>query len=242
MPERRNETRPEASDRRSFPRPPLWLNLLLLLLGIGGVLFARYHREQVSTRFAKVLAAQQRTPGDIGQIKQELAEMDLSRDALQTELDARMKLKESLKSEDFYISIDTQARKLRFSYADTVLREGDLTPGEARTIEVPGGKKWTFVPVKGAFAVDAKVVSYDWRVPEWVYAMNGQTVPATPQVVPGGLGKYVIFLPNGYVIHSPPAEGSPLKGAKPGSFMVSEADLEAIWPRIHPDKTKVYIF
>ena len=50
--------------------------------------------------------------------------------------------------------------------------------------------------------------------------------------MPNGLGRYVIFLPNSYVIHSPPPPDSPLQGPKPGSFMVPEADLAAIWPRI----------
>jgi hypothetical protein len=51
----------------------------------------------------------------------------------------------------------------------------------------------------------------------------------------------VIFLPDGYVIHSPPPPESPLQGPKPGSFMVSEADLAALWPRI-TNQTRVYIF
>ena len=71
--------------------------------------------------------------------------------------------------------------------------------------------------------------------------MNNQKVPETRPTVEDGLGKYVIFVGNGYAIHSPPAENSPLKGAKPGSFMVPDDDLRAIWPRIHIG-TPVYIF
>ncbi len=52
----------------------------------------------------------------------------------------------------------------------------------------------------------------------------------------------MLFLPNVYAIHTPPSEDSPLEGPKPGSFMVSEADLAAIWPRINKDKTLVYIY
>lgn len=228
-------------ERRSFPRPPLWLNLLLLLLGVAGMLVARQHRERVSKQFAHVIAAEQRTPADIRKIKEELAEMDLTREALKSELEGRMKFVNSLKSEDFYISVDTSARKLRFYYGGTVLREGDITIGEGRAIE-SGGKKWTFVPVKGAFPVEGMVIDHPWRVPEWVYAMNGQPVPASLPVVTGGLGKYVLFLTNGYVIHSPPVEGGPLQGAKPASIMVSEADLSAIWERVHRGKTQVYIY
>lgn len=228
-------------ERRRFPRPPLWLNLLLLLLGVAGMLVARQHRERVSNQFAHVIAAEQRTPADVRKIKEELAEMDLTREALKSELEGRMKFVSSLKSEDFYISVDTQRRKLRFYYGDTVLREGDITLGEAREIK-SGDKNWTFVPVKGAFPVEGKVIDHAWRIPEWVYAMNGQPVPESLPDITGGLGKYVLFLPNGYVIHTPPAEGSPLQGAKPGSIMASESDLSAIWSRIHRDKTHVYIY
>lgn len=241
MPERRNEYRPGEPERRSFPRPPLWLNLLLILLGVAGVVYARYHRELVAKRFAHVITEEARTPADVRKIKEELAEMDLTREQLQKELEGRTKMMAGLKSEEFYLSIDTQDRKFRFYYGDNILREGDVTIGEHKTIDGQG-KSWTFVPVKGAFPVEGKVVGYDWEVPEWVYAMNGQPVPAQRPVIPNGLGRYVLFLPNGYVVHSQPSEDSPLKGAKPGSFMVSATDLAAIWSRIHKDKTQVYIY
>ncbi len=240
MPERRHHGRPGAVERRSFPRPPLWLNLVLLLLAVGGVLYARHHREQVSTKFARVITEEARTPADIRKAKDELAEMDLGREQLRTELEGRSKFMASLKSEDFYLSIDTKERKLRFYYGGTVLREADVAIGEARTI-TGGDKKWTFVPLKGAFPVEAKIVGLAWRVPAWMYALRDEPAPAERPVIREGLGKYVIFLPNGYAIHSPPSADSPLQGPKPGSYLVSEEVLRAIWPRIHKG-TPVYIF
>jgi hypothetical protein len=71
--------------------------------------------------------------------------------------------------------------------------------------------------------------------------MKNEPIPATLPVVPNGLGTYVILLPNGYAIHSPPPESSPLQGPKPGSYMVSEDVLKAIWPRVHKGMP-VYIF
>jgi hypothetical protein len=212
-----------------------------LLLGITGILVARQHRERVSQKFAHVIAEEERTPVDVRKIKEELAEMDLTSDALRKELDGRMKFVSSMKSEDFYISVDTSQRKLRFYYGDAVLREADAAIGEARTIEA-GARKWTFVPLKGAFPVQSKLVDYAWPVAAWAYALRGETTPATQQVVPGGLGKYVIVLSNGYVIHSQPSADSPLQGPKPGSILVSEDDLRAIWPRVHSNKTQVYIY
>jgi hypothetical protein len=241
MPERRHHDRPGASERRSFPRPPLWLTLLLLLLGVGGLLYARHHREQISKQFAHVIAEEARTPEDVRKLKEEIASMGLSRDQLQKELDGRAKFLAGLKSENFYLSVDTKARKMRFSYGDTVLREADVQIGETQTIQ-SGDKKWTFIPLKGAFPVEAKLVDYAWPVPEWVYAMRNEPAPAQPPVVQNGLGRYVIFLPNGYAIHTQPSADSPLQGPKPGSYMVSEDMLRAIWERIHKGETQVYIY
>jgi hypothetical protein len=241
--DRRHERRNDESDRRSFPRPPLWLTLALLLFGVAGLAFAHAHRQRVEKRFENVLTTRARTPADVNRMKNELAEMDLSREALEKELDGRMKFVESLKSENFYISVDTTEKKLRFYYGDTVLREAPAVIGQGGTFtSVDGKKKWTFVPVKGAFKVESKLVGLDWTVPEWLYAMNKQPAPASRPTVENGVGKYVITLPNAYLIHSPPPEGSPLKGPKPGSIMVAEEDLLAIWPRIHKEKTSVYIY
>jgi len=205
------------------------------------MLFAREHRERVSDRFADVINKQARTPADLRNLKEQLAEAELDREMLARELDGRLKLAASLKTEDFHLSIDTRARTLRFYYGGTMLREAPVTIGETRTITARD-KKWTFLPLKGAFPVQAKIVDYEWRVPEWVYAMQQQPVPPVRPVIAGGLGRYVLVLSNGYVIHSPPVPGSPLTGAKPGSYMVDEEVLRAIWPRIHRNETQVFIF
>jgi hypothetical protein len=241
MSNRRSSERAGSGDRRSFPRPPLWLNLLLLILGVAGILYGRHHREKVASEFADVLMAEQRTPADVKKIKEELATMDLNREALAKELEGRMKFIAGLKSENFYLSVDTKQRKLRFYYGDTVLREADIVIGDLKTISA-NGKTWTFIPLKGAFPVEAKMVDHAWRVPEWVYATKEQPVPAERPVIRGGLGKYVLFLPNGYAIHTQPSADSPLQGPKPGSYLVSEDVMRAIWPRIHAGKTQVYIF
>ena len=72
--------------------------------------------------------------------------------------------------------------------------------------------------------------------------MNNQPAPVNRPIVANGLGKYVIVLQDNYIIHSSPPDASPLHGtAKPGSIMVPEEELAAIWPRIN-NQTRVYIF
>ena len=240
-PDRRSSPRSESKDRRTFPRPPLWLNLAILAIAIAGLGVAQMHRKSVARQYQDVLTEKLRTPEEINQLKDELAKRNLSKEQLSRELAAQKEFLQGLDSNEFYLSVDTSARKLRFHYGGAILRETDVIVGPEAVVKGPD-KSWTFVPIKGAFDIEGKVAGHRWTVPEWIYAMKNEPVPAERPTIEGGLGNYVIQLPNGYVIHTPPVEESPLDGPKPGSIMVSkEADLRAIWPRIHKG-TSIYIF
>jgi hypothetical protein len=238
--DRRSDNRPASRDRRSFPRPPLWLNLTLLAIALVTFLYARHQRDEV-LRKSQILFKHSDTPAEMNRIRDELAKMDVTKEELGRQIDARMQLAEAVKSEQFYLAVDTSRKRMQLRLGKQIVREMPVEPGVAKTIAGSKGKSWTFVPLKGAFNVEGKEIGAPWKVPAWVYAMNGQPVPDERPVVPDGLGHYVIVLPNGYVIHSPPAPDSPLKGPKPGSFLVPDADLAAIWPRITTE-TRVYIF
>ncbi|HEX9985497.1 MAG TPA: L,D-transpeptidase [Thermoanaerobaculia bacterium] len=240
MSDRRTHSRPDSPNRRTSPRPPLWLNLTLLVLALGTFAWARYHRNQVQEKATRLFKPTPASPQEMNRIRDELASLDLSREQLEKELENRLAFVRSLEGEEFYISIDSERRKFQLRLGKNVAREADVQIGAPRTVEAEG-KTWTFVPVKGAFNIESKESGHTWTPPPWAYALSNQPPPENPQPIANGLGRYVIFLPNGYIIHSPPAEESPLDGPKPGSFMVPEADLAAIWARI-TDKTRVYIF
>ncbi|HEU5163335.1 MAG TPA: L,D-transpeptidase [Thermoanaerobaculia bacterium] len=240
-PDRRSSPRSESSDRRGFPRPPLWLNLAILAIAIAGLAMAQFHRKSLTRQYEDVLTEKLRTPEEVNRLKDELAKRNLSKEQLARELEAQKEFLQGLDSNEFYLSVDTSAKKLRFHYGGAILRETDVVIGPEAVIKGPD-KSWTFVPIKGAFDIEGKVAGHSWTIPEWIYLMKNEPVPASRPTIEGGLGKYVIQLPNGYVIHSPPVEESPLDGPKPGSIMVTtDADLRAIWPRIHKG-TSVYIF
>lgn len=236
-----SDSRPYGRDRRSFPRPPLWLNLLLLIIAAATFAYARHQRDIIEDKTAILFKHNENSPVELNRMRDELSQMDLNQAQLGREIDGRMQYLQSLQSEQFYISIDTQRKKLQFRLGRAIVRETDVQIGEAKTISSPTGKKWTFLPLKGGFSVTGKEEGYVWSVPEWVYATRGQPAPAERAGIQNGLGRYVIFLPNSYVIHSTPPPESPLQGPKPGSFMVPEADLAALWPRI-TNQTRVYIF
>jgi hypothetical protein len=231
---------PEMRERRSFPRPPLWLNLALLILAAATFAYAKHQRDVLDAKMAILFKpTPASSPAELTRIREELSEMDLTRAQLAHELDARLQYAQSRNSEQFYISVDSAKHKFYFRFGNDVVREADAVIGERKTIKARDGRTWTFVPVKGAFTVAAKETDYVWNPPQWLLVMNHET---NPHAVRNGLGKYVIVLQDNYIIHSPPPDDSPLHGmAKPGSIMVPEADLAAIWPRIEKG-TRVYIF
>ncbi len=239
--DRRAEDRPESPERRGFPRPPLWLNLGILLVAIAVGVVAQIHSNHVDRRYASVIAERRTSPIEVNQLKQKLARSDLDRQQLQKQLQGKMEYVSALDSDDFYLAIDTKNKRMLFQYGDTVLRDAPVRIGSGGEIRSRSGRVWTFVPLKGSFRITGKTVGLDWQIPEWLYAMKGEPLPETPPKVPDGLGHYVVRLPNGYVIHSTPSDESPLEGPKPGSFMVPAEDLRAIWPRIGKG-TRIYIF
>jgi hypothetical protein len=224
---------------RKLPRPPLAVNLLLLAVGTFGGLGAYAHRRSVDARLASLLKQDSAAPFQIKKIRRDLAELETDEATLSRELDARLAYARARKAQEFYLVLDRSDRRFAFKYADRVVRDGCFDIGAPDTIR-DRGRNWSFPPLTGAFSVQEKLEQPAWKVPEWVYAINREKRPRDLPTVPGGLGRYVLQFADGYALHSPPPSDSPLKGARPGSFMMSEEDLGAIWRRILPG-TRIYI-
>jgi L,D-transpeptidase-like protein len=227
--------------RRKLARPPMRWSLVLLLFAIVIGAAGALHRRWIDQRLARLLVAGESAPFEVQRIRRDLVDLELDEQDLTRELDARLKYAQSQKARDFYIVIDTKARRFDFKYGNRVVRSAPVEVGAARTIEAGRGKSWTFVPITGAFSVKQKLADADWKAPEWAYALSGKKPPDSLPEIPNGLGRYVLVFADGYVIHSKPSAESPLAGPKPGSFLVPEADLAAVWKRVGAE-TRVYIF
>jgi hypothetical protein len=109
-------------------------------------------------------------------------------------------------------------------------------------IRAANGRTWRLVRPLGERHVDALLRSPVITVPEWVFVARGQAVPAEgARRLPGGLGAYVLRLDDGTEIYSRPSSGPFAEGVKPGSFVASASDLEAIFGAVGED-TPVYIY
>src|SRR6476646_5891369 len=103
---RRHTHRPDSKDRRSFPRPPLWLNLLLLIIAAATFAYAKHHRDEIRHQTDVLFRPTPANPMELNRVREELSDMDLNKGQLSKELDSRMQYLQSLKGEEFYIAID----------------------------------------------------------------------------------------------------------------------------------------
>jgi hypothetical protein len=231
--------RPQLTPKLFRPRVrwSLWLMLGAAALSGAAVL----HRASVDRRLADAWKSGGGISFEVQKVRRDLSDLEIDEETLTRELDARLDYIANAENDDFSLVLDTRARRFSLRLGDDVLREAPVTLGPTAPIRSRSGRTWTFAPLTGAFSVKAKAVSPAWKAPEWVYVAAGRPAPDPLPAIPGGLGKYVVELDGDYVIHSPPPPDSPLQGAKPGSFLVPEADLAAVWKRITP-RTRVYVF
>jgi hypothetical protein len=222
-------------------RPPLVATLSVLLAAVVLAAIALAHRRQLDRRFAAVVVDAPAEPFEIQRIRRDLAALELDEKSLERELDARLAAVESQESEDFYLVLDRAARKLTLRLGDRIVREAALEYREPRQILSASNDRLPPAPLSGAFTVREKLERPVWKAPSSAWAAAGRRTPSAGGEIAGGLGRYVIVLTEEVVIHSPPPPESPLRGPKPGSFLVPEADLAAIWKRIGPE-TRVYVF
>src|SRR5438874_9796097 len=110
---------PYGRERRSFPRPPLWLNLLLLVIAAATFAYAKHHRDIIEDKTSILFRRNANSPAELNRMRDELSQMDLTQAQLNRELDGRMQYLQSLQSEEFYISIDTQRKKMLFRLGPT---------------------------------------------------------------------------------------------------------------------------
>jgi hypothetical protein len=227
--------------RSKLARPPLELSLALLLCAVAFGAAATLHRRNLDARFSASVVRSQAAPFEIQKIRRDLSGSEVDEATLEKELEARLAAVDAQASSEFYLILDTRAGKMTFRYGDRIVREAPLTVGASRPISSASGEKIRAPRLSGAFTVRQKLEKPAWKPPPFVWQAAGLPVPKPLPEIAGSLGRYVVVLTDDVVLHSPPPPDSPLKGARPGSFMAPEADLAAIWKRLS-NETRVYVF
>src|SRR5262249_9718261 len=193
----------EAVRRPSkLPRPPLELSLALLLCTVAFGAGATLHRRNLDARFSASVVRSQAAPFEIQKIRHDLSERELDEAALEKELEARLAAVDAQEASEFYLVLDTKADKLTFRYGDRIVREAPLTVGAMRPISSASGEKIKAPRLSGAFTVRKKLEKPSWKPPAWVWQAAGLPAPKPLSEIPGGLGRYVVFLTDEVVLHT----------------------------------------
>src|SRR5260370_37718094 len=92
-------------ERRSFPRPPLWLNLLLLIIAAATFAYAKHQRNDVLEKTTAPFH-NENCPAELQRMRDEVAQMHLTKDQLSMQLELRMQHIPSLHGGAIYTSSD----------------------------------------------------------------------------------------------------------------------------------------
>ncbi len=223
--------------RRRAPRLFGLLVGLLVLTVVSAVAMTVWGTRigrQVSALNGQLTATDQQQKAQLMSLQQDRLMLAGQLDEMETKL-------ASTKADGTHLAIDLSDSTLYLEFNDKTLRAVKLRLGADTTVQVPGGERYTFIVPRGPFVVEKVGRNVEWQVPDWLYTLHGKAVPDVRPRITGGLGRYVLFLGENIVIHSPPVESSPLTQPYPGSFEAPEADLKALFETVKVG-TKVFIY
>jgi len=143
------------------------------------------------------------------------------------------------------VLVDTQANKLYVKKGLQLLWQADVSVGRGKTLkDKKTGRQWLFATPLGEFKILGRAKDPVWRRPDWSYVEQGLPVPPPDdpsRIVEGELGKYVLNLGDGYLMHGTKHEDLLGRPASHGCVRLGSADLERLYKEV-PDGTKVYLY
>jgi L,D-transpeptidase YbiS len=106
-----------------------------------------------------------------------------------------------------------------------------------------GSRKWVFDTPRGVFKVRNKIANPIWKKPDWAFVEEGKPVPRNPadRFESGTLGKYALYLEDGYMIHGTLYTRLLGRSVTHGCIRLGPDDLQAVWDA-SPIGTPVFIF
>jgi L,D-transpeptidase YbiS len=167
---------------------------------------------------------------------------------LQAKLAAQNKKYESalnrLSPAGTYVVVDQTQNRLYLMDDDTIVRTAVCSAGSGMVLKASGSsKKWVFDTPRGVFRVRNKISNPIWKKPDWAFVEEGKILPTNPEdrFESGTLGKYALYLEDGYMIHGTLYTRLLGRSVTHGCIRLGPADLQAVWDAV-PIGSSVYIF
>jgi len=143
-----------------------------------------------------------------------------------------------------YVVVDQTQNRLYIMNDDKIVRTAVCSAGSGMVLKAAGSsKKWVFDTPRGVFKVRNKISNPIWKKPDWAFAEEGKTLPTNPEdrFESGTLGKYALYLEDGYMIHGTLYTRLLGRSVTHGCIRLGPDDLQAVWDAV-PVGSSVYIF
>jgi lipoprotein-anchoring transpeptidase ErfK/SrfK len=154
-------------------------------------------------------------------------------------------LRPVLDAQEVYLELDLENNRLHVKMGTETLYDFPVVSGKGETRLKYTGEERDFSTPLGIREVQAKEEDPVWYRPNWFWLEQGEPVPEDvgleDRAVPGALGKYRLYLGEGYSIHGT-ASGRIRSGRySHGCVRMNAADLKKVW-EMTKEGTKVFIY
>jgi L,D-transpeptidase YbiS len=146
-------------------------------------------------------------------------------------------------SNELYIAVNPGSNRLYLRRGQEELLAALISTGTNDTLK-SGTRRWVFDTPRGVMTVLRKKKDPVWLKPDWAFLETGDSVPPRDsplRVERGVLGKYMLDLGGGIMIHGTPHEDKLGRGVSHGCIRVGLADLQVLYDSVAVG-TRVYIF
>ncbi len=149
-----------------------------------------------------------------------------------------------VREDEIYITVDTYQNRLRIFRGRELLREAICSTGSGVRLRDPrNGREWIFDSPQGELKITRKVKNPVWVKPDWAFIEEGFEPPKSmrDRVDDVSLGKYGLYLRDGYIIHGTIFQSLLGKRVTHGCVRLGDKDLEFAY-QIVPVGTRVFLY
>lgn len=154
------------------------------------------------------------------------------------------RLSRLVREDEIYVTVDTYQNRLRIFRGRQLLREAICSTGSGVRLRDPrNGREWIFDSPQGELKVTRKVKNPVWVKPDWAFIEEGYEPPKSmrDRVDNVSLGKYGLYLRDGYIIHGTIFQTLLGKRVTHGCVRLGDKDLEFAYETV-PVGARVFLY